>query len=171
MTINLNGRGDRRVVAYPLLRLMNQLNGGLLITDNALYRSLTIADYIGNVRVSFDMNIKTNDFNIVVRDCCDFEVNADYNICVKSVKGNDAPVPKDSTVIYADFERPTDKNTLFLPFTLPFLRELHGMEMSGRLEPLRNRAALSALSKLFAPIFEIAPKSIRLLLSKGGALS
>jgi hypothetical protein len=152
------------------LRLLNQLNGGLLVTDNALYRGLTIADYIGNVRVSFDTNIKTNEYDIVVRDCNEKSDNAECNIYIKHVK-DDTETPKDGAVIYADFERPTDKNALFLPLTMPFLRELHGMETSGRLEPLKNRAALSALSKLFAPIFEIAPKSIRILLSKGGALS
>ena len=178
MTIQITGNGEKRAVVYPLLHILNHFGGGLLISDDGMYRRMfTDKDgFIGNVKLiagsmtSFDTlkSIHTHGYDIVIRDTEDVLDNADFIIRVcRSRNDNSGRAVME---ICADFERPKGKMR-FIPLSLSLLRELRNIEVSGRLGAFRNAAAVKVLCPVFADILGVSPAAIKNLLRKGGALT
>ena len=179
MNIQIYGLGDKRVVVYPLLYLLNQLDGAQLITDDAAYRRLIQGGngYIGNVAVSVcadGLAARTDDYALTVYDCGHPVADmgeGDETIWVKRSKENgDAPLHQFRTVC-VDFERPAGHGkTPFVPLSLSLFQDCHKMETTGRLEAIRSKPAVRALAPVFAEILGHSEKSVRVMLTKGGAL-
>ena len=184
MNIQIHGLGEKRAVVYPLLYLLNQLDGAQLITDDTAYRRLVPSGVssIGNIAVSicaggigeaFPAGERTGEYAVTVFDCGGHAVEmgeGDETIWVKRAKENgDAPVHA-YRVACVDFERPSGQSKApFVSLSLPLLRRYHRMEAIGRLEAVPDKASVRALAPMFAEIFNLSEKTVKFMLTKGGA--
>lgn len=182
MNIRILGRGEKRAVVYPLLHILNNFGGGLLISDDGMYRRVvTDKDgFVGNVRLFVGAKtshaalksegIYTYGYDTVIRDTDEIFEDIDVTIRVCRAYPDDGERIACDYEVCADFVRGNDKKP-FIPLTVPLLRELRDIEVSGRFGAFRNAAAVKTLCPIFADIFSVSSSAIKNLLRKGGALT
>lgn len=182
MIIQILGNGEKRAVVYPLLHILNNFGGGLLITDDGMYRRVvTDKDgFIGNVRLFISprtshavlkaAGIYTYGYDVVIHDVGTYSGEADAVINVRRACDEDGECEDGEYKLFADFERGDNKQS-FIPLTMPLLKELRDIEVSGRLGAFKNPAAVKTLCPVFAEILGVSEGAIRYLLRKGGTLT
>jgi hypothetical protein len=182
MIIHVYGSADKRLVVYPLLRMFNELDGGILVTDNGAYRALHPdgSGHIGNVKILYAPDLEgvdIPDYGNVLLDTWQPPKEEHFSIWVKRTKEH-LPAPQvEHEVLYIDYTVPppyfVGKKKIMPAFVIPnmaILKNLYQIESMSKWVPFVNSPLIDKVSVMFSKFFDIPPKSVKSILTSGGVV-
>ena len=184
MKISLRGGADKRPIVYPLLYILNQLGGALLVTEDGAYRRLLQSGgvrtgSVGNVRIYSHGHIDREEleryecnpehFRYMVSDRLETVMKDSDRVITVQRDGDIEPVDESSKYyIRVGFNAPKDKNLSFVKLDISIYKWLYHIESVHRLDLPRDKGFLKPLTGLFADMLDLSPKAIEKLYKGGG---